>query len=33
MHALTVGAGIARNVYDGRYETDWQFLLHYHQRF
>lgn len=32
-HALTAGAGLARNVYDGRYETDWQFTLHYHQRF
>jgi hypothetical protein len=32
-HALTAGAGLARNVYDGRYETDWQFYLHYHQRF
>lgn len=32
-HALSAGAGLARNVYDGRYETDWQFTLHYHQRF
>lgn len=32
-HALTASAGLARNVYDGRYETDWQFYLHYHQRF
>jgi hypothetical protein len=33
MHALTVGAGLARNIYDGVYETDWQFNLHYHQKF
>ena len=31
--ALVVGAGVARNVYDGKYETELRFYLNYHQRF
>jgi biofilm PGA synthesis protein PgaA len=31
--ALTVGAGVARNVYDGKYETESRFYLTYQQRF
>lgn len=31
--ALAVGAGIARNVYDGKYETEIRVYLNYHQRF
>jgi biofilm PGA synthesis protein PgaA len=32
-HALVIGTGLARNVYDGNYETDWRFYLRYNQRF
>ena len=32
-HALVAGAGVARNVYDGKYETEWRLYLYYHQRF
>ena len=31
--ALVAGAGVARNVYDGKYETESRFYLYYHQRF
>lgn len=31
--ALTAGGGVARNVYDGKYETEWRFYLSYHHRF
>jgi hypothetical protein len=31
--ALAAGAGVARNVYDGKYETEARFYLNYHQRF
>ena len=31
--ALAVGAGVARNVYDGKYETEAHAYLNYHQRF
>lgn len=31
--ALTVGAGVARNVYDAKYETEWRAYLYYHHRF
>jgi len=31
--ALVVGGGVARNVYDGKYETEWQLYMYYHQRF
>ena len=31
--ALAVGAGVARNVYDGKYETEARFYLIYQQRF
>lgn len=33
MRAMSVGVGLLRNIYDGNYETDWQFNLRYHQRF
>jgi hypothetical protein len=32
-HSLVAGAGVARNIYDGTYETDWRFYMYYHQRF
>jgi hypothetical protein len=32
-HSLVAGAGVARNIYDGVYETDWRFYMYYHQRF
>jgi hypothetical protein len=32
-HSLVVGAGVARNIYDGVYEIDWRFYMYYHQRF
>lgn len=32
-NALTAGAGVARNVYDGKYETEWRLYLYYHHRF
>jgi len=31
--ALVAGAGVARNVYDGKYETEWRVYLYYQQRF
>ena len=31
--ALAVGAGVARNVYDGKYETETRVYLNYRQRF
>ena len=31
--ALVVGTGVARNVYDGKYETEARLYLNYHQRF
>jgi hypothetical protein len=31
--ALAVGAGVVRNVYDGKYETEWRLYLTYQQRF
>lgn len=31
--ALTIGAGVARNVYDAKYETEWRAYLHFHHRF
>lgn len=30
---LAAGAGVARNVYDGKYETEARFYLNYHRRF
>ncbi len=32
-HSLTAGAGVARNVYDGKYETEWRVSLYYARRF
>ena len=32
-HALTAGAGLARNIYDGKYETERRFYLTYRRRF
>ena len=31
--ALAFGAGVARNIYDGKYETETRVYLNYHQRF
>jgi hypothetical protein len=31
--ALVAGTGVARNVYDGKYETEARLYLNYHQRF
>lgn len=31
--ALVAGAGVARNVYDGKYETEWRLYVYYHQGF
>lgn len=31
--ALVTGAGVARNVYDGKYETEWRLYVYYQQRF
>lgn len=31
--ALVAGVGMARNVYDGKYETELQLYIYYHQRF
>ncbi|HCU53278.1 MAG TPA: hypothetical protein DIC36_03020 [Gammaproteobacteria bacterium] len=31
--ALVAGGGVARNVYDGKYETEWRFYVYFHQRF
>jgi len=30
--ALVLGAGVARNVYDGKYETEWRLYLYYRHR-
>jgi hypothetical protein len=30
---LVAGAGVARNAYDGRFETEWRLYLRYHRRF
>ena len=32
-NALVAGTAVARNVYDGKYESEWRFYLHYHRRF
>lgn len=32
-NALVAGTALARNVYDGEYESEWRFYLHYHRRF